>query len=397
MSGITNSERLKKVMRIALVGVRPADQVMLKGYLRILLRLEADLEWVAANHEAVDLFMINSEFSSSESVQRLLATKPNSGVLYISRNETGDGHLVGNLLTIPLKELEELNQWLAKNVKSSTASSNAATTQAPAPTASVVNRPLEHPNHAEPTSVAAKPATPTINPMLDLINVIRQLQRRENNLFSLINNDGKVLAYIQPKQQRIWVQAADMTLSQSLRLMPATGFDSNPTQSVDLVQWLWQQALAQAPQLTGVLRPDIQYHITSWVKPAAGDARHNQLKIQAVLESRELTLAQIAGLSQSDHNHIKRTVIALVVAGVMPPSVYDALHTHFESLQTVQAAMLNDKPAEISQPIQGVSTAAESVTQTPMPSAAVAQAVNQSSGDDGMKGFLSRLRRKLGI
>ncbi len=69
MNASTNSERLKKVMRIALVGIRPADQVMLKGYLRILLRLEADLEWVAANHQAVDLFMINSEFNQSESVQ----------------------------------------------------------------------------------------------------------------------------------------------------------------------------------------------------------------------------------------------------------------------------------------------------------------------------------------
>ena len=55
----TAAERLKKVMRIALVGIRPADQVLLKGYLRILLRLEADLEWVSANSPQVDLFMIN--------------------------------------------------------------------------------------------------------------------------------------------------------------------------------------------------------------------------------------------------------------------------------------------------------------------------------------------------
>ena len=46
---------IKQVMRTALVGVSPADKVMLKGYLRILLRLEADLEWVSANHPQADL------------------------------------------------------------------------------------------------------------------------------------------------------------------------------------------------------------------------------------------------------------------------------------------------------------------------------------------------------
>ena len=55
---------LKKVMRIALVGIRPSDQVIIKGYLRVLLRLEADLEWVSANHQQIDLFIINDEFRS---------------------------------------------------------------------------------------------------------------------------------------------------------------------------------------------------------------------------------------------------------------------------------------------------------------------------------------------
>lgn len=44
---------LKKVMRIALVGIRPSDQVIIKGYLRVLLRLEADLEWVSADRKSV--------------------------------------------------------------------------------------------------------------------------------------------------------------------------------------------------------------------------------------------------------------------------------------------------------------------------------------------------------
>lgn len=114
----TAAERLKKVMRIALVGIRPADQVLLKGYLRILLRLEADLEWVSANSPQVDLFMINKEFMHAQSVQKVLATQHNVPALYVERDELDQGKLVGTTLTLPLKEIDLLNQWLFDNVQS---------------------------------------------------------------------------------------------------------------------------------------------------------------------------------------------------------------------------------------------------------------------------------------
>lgn len=434
MNTSTNSERLKKVMRIALVGIRPADQVMLKGYLRILLRLEADLEWVAANHEAVDLFMINSEFHQSESVQRLLAAKPNAGVLYISRNEVGDGHLTGNQLTLPLKELEELSQWLQQNIQnnSSIAASSPTATQNTTQSAATTNSPTtrqtlddvlasrnatnttgstvaNHPsassaNTNATTNTATPAATPaptvTTQPILELIKVIAQLQRREDSLFSLVSADGSVLAHIHAKQQRIWLGNNEIDLSQSLSLKPAANFHADPAQSTDLLQWLWQQATTQAPKLISVLRPQMLYHITSWIKPSEGAARHEQLKIQAVLESREVTLAQLASLSQCDHNTIKRTVIGLVIAGTMSPSVYQELQRHFESLQTSPStSQSTEPPAEISQPIQGVTQANTALqnTQGQGSQSAVAQEVTQTAGNEGMKGFLSRLRSKLGI
>ena len=76
MNVTSASDRLKKVMRIALVGIKPGDQVMLKGYLRILLRLEADLEWVSANNQQIDLFMVNHDLRHAESVQNLISNKP---------------------------------------------------------------------------------------------------------------------------------------------------------------------------------------------------------------------------------------------------------------------------------------------------------------------------------
>lgn len=414
MNAITNSERLKKVMRIALVGIRPADQIMLKGYLRILLRLEADLEWVSANHEAVDLFMINSEFSNSESVQRLLTTKPKVAALYVSRNDTGNGHLVGNLLTLPLTELEELKQWLAQNIgnlstATSPASAQSASNQSainqntPTPRQSLDDILASRNNDSSSLSNQATLATPTspqsttpsAHYLLSLINILIELQRRNDGLVSLVTTDNTVLAHIQPKQQRIWLVANEIAFNQNLQLIPQATFQADPTQSQDLVQWLWQHALSQAPHLTGLLRPQLHYHITSWVKPSEGKARHDQLKIQSVLESREVTLAELAQLSQCDHDIIKRSVIALVMAGVMPTTVYQHLHKLLDTPQ-VSTAHTAEPTVSISQPIENIPPAPVSVANSAQ-TAEIQQDISQNTGDKGMKGFLSSLRRKLGI
>lgn len=414
MNAITNSERLKKVMRIALVGIRPADQIMLKGYLRILLRLEADLEWVSANHEAVDLFMINSEFSNSESVQRLLTTKPKAAALYVSRNDTGNGHLVGNLLTLPLTELEELKQWLAQNIgnlstATSPASAQSASNQSainqntPTPRQSLDDILASRNNDSSSLSNQATLATPTspqsttpsAHYLLSLINILIELQRRNDGLVSLVTTDNTVLAHIQPKQQRIWLVANEIAFNQNLQLIPQATFQADPTQSQDLVQWLWQHALSQAPHLTGLLRPQLHYHITSWVKPSEGKARHDQLKIQSVLESREVTLAELAQLSQCDHDIIKRSVIALVMAGVMPTTVYQHLHKLLDTPQ-VSTAHTAEPTVSISQPIENIPPAPVSVANSAQ-TAEIQQDISQNTGDKGMKGFLSSLRRKLGI
>ena len=112
MNVTSASDRLKKVMRIALVGIKPGDQVMLKGYLRLLLRLEADLEWVSANNQQIDLFMVNHDLRHAESVQKLISNKPNTATIYTARSETENGYLSQDLLVLPIKDLAPLSEWL---------------------------------------------------------------------------------------------------------------------------------------------------------------------------------------------------------------------------------------------------------------------------------------------
>lgn len=143
----SSPSNLKKVLRTALVGITPGDQVMLKGYLRVLLRLEADLEWVGANHPQVDLFMISDEFRNAASVKKLLSTQLDKPVLYIARTDNGDGRIVGDILILPLSSVTELSAWLTNNLGVLTTSVTEADGEAESVSRSAVqpvNKPTAH-------------------------------------------------------------------------------------------------------------------------------------------------------------------------------------------------------------------------------------------------------------
>ena len=78
-----------------------------------MLRLETDLEWVSANNQQIDLFMVNHDFRhAAKSVQKLISSKPNTATIYTARSETENGYLSQDLLVLPLKDLEPLGEWL---------------------------------------------------------------------------------------------------------------------------------------------------------------------------------------------------------------------------------------------------------------------------------------------
>lgn len=424
MNPALHNDNIKKVLRIALVGIRPADQVILKGYLRLLMRLEADLEWVSANHEAVDLFMVNSEFQHAESVQRLLVMHPNSSVLYISRTETENGFLMGNVLTLPMKDLEPLNQWLYGNLRllfGKTAPK--ASTQQPNQTSqnfanSQTKRQSLDDLIASRQNQAVQPAIPKPAPAnlntgfnLDAIHkdkniaiavakIVSRLNKKEDQLFSLNAKNGTFLAYIQPKQQRIW-QLKPLTEVGEWTLNVANPTALNINASEDLVQFFWQFGLNNAKFFEPIINRNTQYHIDSWVKPEHNEQQNLVLKIQCVLEARHATFDEIVQLTNLDENTVQDILIALVLSGVMYKDVYESLN------QTVQASD-NHTPEVISVSPTTPVTPPPTPKPTTIPTSQATSHLQQEiraeqpqsvKKDEGgsMKGFLSRLRSKLGI
>ena len=426
MNVTSASDRLKKVMRIALVGIKPGDQVMLKGYLRILLRLEADLEWVSANNQQIDLFMVNHDFRHAESVQKLISSKPNTATIYTARSETENGYLSQDLLVLPLKDLEPLSEWLfsqlpflsgvsvsskasttaeltadavdayqsatdtianqrvASNLPAQVANPSSGVTHSAQASAVTTSHTHNAPNQLAESSqsmASTTTANGTVNDeyLIGFAQIFSQIAQRHNEVLSIKSPAGTLFAYINPKQQRVWevseyissnqpwiISLADDAAAKQLDVKTAT----------NLVQWLWDLASTHGQKFEGLLDSHINYHIASWVKPIHDADQHDHLKIQCVLEARSLTIDDLVARSQCSLPQVKKTLIGLFVAGALPASVYQQTIAQLNSKTISQPVTQSMSSAEISLPKMSPAqmTVAESTQTEPQPITPSAQA-----------------------
>lgn len=400
MNVTSASDRLKKVMRIALVGIKPGDQVMLKGYLRILLRLEADLEWVSANNQQIDLFMVNHDFRHAESVQKLISSKPNTATIYTARSETENGYLSQDLLVLPLKDLEPLSEWLFSQLPflSGVSVSNKASTTAKLtadavdvyqsatgttanqrvasnPPAQVANPSSGVAHSAQASAVTtshthnapnqlAEPsqsmglsttANGTVNDeyLIGFAKIFSQIAQRHNEVLSIKSPAGTLFAYINPKQQRVWQVSDHISFNQPWIISladDAAAKQLDVKTATNLVQWLWDLASTHGQKFEGLLDSHINYHIDRWVKPIHDADQHDHLKIQCVLEARSLTIDDLVARSQCSLPQVKKTLIGLFVAGALLSSVYQQTIAQLNSKTISQPVTQSMSSAEISLP-----------------------------------------------
>ena len=400
MNVTSASDRLKKVMRIALVGIKPGDQVMLKGYLRILLRLEADLEWVSANNQQIDLFMVNHDFRHAESVQKLISSKPNTATIYTARSETENGYLSQDLLVLPLKDLEPLSEWLFSQLPflSGVSVSNKASTTAKL-TADAVDAYQSATDTISNQRVASNPPTQIANPssgvphsaqasavttshthnapnqlaessqlmgssitanstvndeyLIGFAKIFSQIAQRHNEVLSIKSPTGTLFAYINPKQQWVWEVSEYISSNQPWIISLADDVAANQLDvktAKNLVQWLWDLASTHGQKFEGLLDSHINYHIARWVKPIHDADQHDHLKIQCVLEARSLTIDDLVARSQCSLPQVKKTLIGLFVAGALPASVYQQTIAQLNSKTISQPVTPSMSTAEISLP-----------------------------------------------
>lgn len=387
------SELNKKQMRIALVGVRPADQITLKGYLRVLLRLDVELAWVPATEAAVDLFMINSEFRSAASVTKLLEMHRGTPVLYINRNDNGDGSITQNLLTLPLKQINLLSDWLMRNVAvlADSTSLKSTPTQSSTPTPSATATSIK-PSQPITHSTTQHTSTNTSNISPQLIELIKNIQERPPQVCELLQ-DGQVIGVINLNRQRIWTQKNIDNIN-SLDLRPYHGQLPKATYAKDANEWLWQQAWAHSETLSALIGNTAPHQLRYWVKPLMNN-RRDLLQVMTAIESQALSAVEIANKAGISVHAAKRVLASLLFAGNLTSSSYQNIAVQRQVSQNPanhNTAQHSTTPHSTTQaPVQ---QPAQSTTQS-TPQAPATPPANSEQQEK--LGFLARLRRKLGL
>lgn len=367
------SESSKKRMRVALVGVRPADQVTLKGYLRVLLRLDVELAWVSANENDIDLFMINDEFRSAASVTKLLQLHQGAPVLFVKRNDkNNEGDIKHNLLTLPLKHINSLNDWLIRHVgilKDGAAKTHNGGANNPTRSANVTENPTPQSSDAQ-ENLHARP-----DPQV-LIDLIQLIQKRPEQTVALIEKE-QIIAIVDLKRQRVWTQK-NIEDFDALRFRTHNGQVPKAEDAEDASLWLWKQAWEHGDSLSRLI-DNSAYRLRCWIKPDA-NSRRDLLRVMTAIESQALSAVEIAGRVGISVALAKRALASLLISGNLQSGAYQ----HLDAKKHTQApAQTAEKPA------------ARSESQTSIPRAAPAP---ESAPEKQEKiGFLARLRKKLGL
>lgn len=404
-------------MRTALVGIKPADQVILKGYLRVLLRLEVDLEWVSANHPDVDLFFISHEFKHADNVIKLLAKQGRKPALYIKRSANEEGTLVGDELSLPLKKMDVLNQWLYSHVAllGGGATQNTHTQNTPSnqstQTEQTSQTPSQLTNPAQ-SSTAQSSTTDTHQALIRFIEAIHQPQADKQHIVLA----GNIVATVDTKRQIVWQRDANIANIHALFADNLTTIDlvtakDEPTgQPTDLKQWLWDNAWAKIDSLTPLISQSATFALRYWVKPSHGVERRDLLRIMTAMEHGQNGVVNIADMAGTSPMVTKQVLAGLLFAGYLDKSAYDNLAvapsvslptntsaTPSQSVDGIDAkaspldAILSQRALGIPPKPQPASTITPTSQQTAQPAKSDAPEKKEKMG------FLSKLRRKLGL
>ncbi len=328
-------------MRIALVGISPANQITIKGYLRVLLRLDVELTWVSATEGSVDLFMVNGEFEQAPSVVKLLSAHPKTPVLYVIHQETGNGALVGNRLTLPLKDIQLLYRWLKQTVEllqQIDGQTDAALPKIPTPSTTNPATPTAHQENHTAITTQSSPQPSTLKPssatssahssgalfadLQSLVSLIETLSVRSNSTFEIMDEDT-VVAVIDAKHQLLWQMADAPKLGRAWRLRLYNGKLPKERVPVDSCDWLWRMAWQQAPTLLALIDDHSKHQLRHWIKPSKQD-RKELLHIMTVMEQAPISTTEIAQKTGIALLTVRKMVAALLFAGVLTPNSYKA-------------------------------------------------------------------------
>lgn len=312
-------EQQKQAMRIALVGIMPADQVTMKGYFRVLLRLDVALEWVEATFPDVDLFIIGEEFRHAQGVVKLLSGRSHVPVLYITKNAPNE--LKDNVLSLPLRQTALLHKWLLQNIDLLQRKAPpvdemlVATAQPQAPSDPVLEE--------TPVSVFGDDTLSLEVADVDysaLVTFAKTLSNLSDGIYKITYNN-QTLAIIDRKNRKLWAQA-NRAFDPAWRLEVHHG-QGGTGAFFDMHQWLWEKVIKSKGY--GALLTETNMHkIAHWVRPDHANQRA-LVAIMTAIEKVPKTPEEIANATGLPLMSVRDLLASLLLCGALLPPSYQTL------------------------------------------------------------------------
>lgn len=399
---------VKQVIRVTLVGIDPSDQVQIKGYLRILLRVDFDIEWVPPKNPKVDLFIVNHAFSNSDSVKALI-NQFHSPVLYVARNSTKSNTIENNTLYLKLEHVAILEAWLKQNVPRIYETFNAE---------NLARNENQHtPNASELDAQSGNYTPPSFSSNQlseNAVQMINCLNGTHTEKYFEVISDGTSVAIIKPKERLIWPKGDTFfpNLSLGWQIKEIATPSLQIKHAMNLNTWVWICALHQDSHISKILPLDAKLSLKTWPKPKNNADKSDYLRILAMTELKPLSVNDIAKKTNISIDKIHRCMAALYMAGFMDTGLLTLdVYVKQQVRQLAPAKNSNlQNGALVSDSIEVQTKDGQFITskdelekvidnqiETKLNSSYLGKKPAPASKDKGFPGLLSRIRSTLGF
>lgn len=356
--------------RTAMVGLGRSDVVALRQIFQTIFRDDPyQFDWVTADEPQLDILLVNSFFTASTGIQKIMRQDQVSCL--IVDHEPNTLSITEDSMHLPIRETDSIVEWFNQvvlpNKQMVAGEQIAAATPKPKPEpvppperpVPVASAPVSKLPPAPPVSKVVPANNPSGQSIRDIINTVLG---KKTGVWALHDQQGLNLAVVDIPQQLAWVMPDYQQHKSRVRLPLSLSSDYQPPASFmarDLKQWLWQLAWDMEGE-SALLDKHTVYVLKNWPQPSAANQK-TLLQACAYLKNKPASAEQLGRDLRLPLTDIQRLFTACFAVGFAD---------------------------EFNRDIHGAMQVASS--------ASVEQAQPTEQGSF-LRGFLSKFRQKLGL
>ena len=278
--------KMNSLFNVCILGLDQSETITIQQHLFNILE-GSKVDWVSANHGSLDFLIVNSKFSNSTSIQKMLNSKkfPILFAGYAVQEDIDNA----NQIQLPLVRKVLLKNWIDNNVLSKSIES--------------VPQPLQR----------SKQIVSQV--LTDNASVFAHLRTAQDGFLYLSDRFGAIgtidvinqAIYLTPERDA----PVDMQMRLKYEYLPSFSITYS---AVDLLQWLWSVAWRE-PSCSELVQPNQLVNIIFWPQPSCINDQKDLLLMSARLAHDVSSAQDLATDLKIPVLRAQHFISALVMAG----------------------------------------------------------------------------------